>query len=183
MKLILQGEAMNLKPSKYMVFDVESIGLHGEAFAVAWCIVKDGKIESERCLSCDRDSCYGSDIDRDWVDEYVPMIKITHEHRKDMLNEFWQEWVKQSSEGAALVADCCWPVETNFLSDCVRRHLSERKWQGPYPLLDLTSMFFAHNLNWIATGFDLHEHHPLRDARVSAATLIELLERHPFIGT
>lgn len=111
------------------------------------------------------------------------MIKITHEHRKDMLNEFWQEWVKQSSEGAALVADCCWPVETNFLSDCVRRHLSERKWQGPYPLIDLASLVFAHNLNWIATGFDLHEHHPLRDARISAATLIELLERHPFIGT
>ena len=46
---------------KFMVFDVESVGLHGEGFAVAWVVVNiDGEKLDEGCLSCNPTLCNGS---------------------------------------------------------------------------------------------------------------------------
>ena len=78
---------------KFMVFDVESIGLHGEGFAVAWVVVnRDGERLGEGCLSCDPAQCYGTDESRLWVGENVPPLERTSPTKQHLRNTFWHEW-------------------------------------------------------------------------------------------
>lgn len=169
-------------PDKFMVFDVESIGLHGGAFAVAWIVLNsDGRHLDERCLSCDLDQVHGTDEGRLWVAEHVPALKVTNPSPQHMCNQFWLSWRYWSARGAVLVADCAWPVETNFLSFCVALNLPARERQGPYPLYDLESMLYMLGEDPTATSprltGELPEHHPLMDARHSARQLLQCLEK------
>ena len=165
---------------KFMVFDVESIGLHGEAFAVAWVVIdKKGNMIDEGLLSCCPSKAKGSDKNRKWIEENIPTLLITSPTRQHMLNTFWHEWRKWADMGAVLVADCSWPVETNFLTDCIKLNSKEREWQGPYPLYDISSMLMAMGKNPIAINErkaeELPAHHPLMDSRQSARILVECI--------
>lgn len=175
------------------IFDVESIGLHGEAFSVAGGIyptqvdAKDlkGVISGrdEFHFAIDRGSVCGDAYDRAWVDNNVPdaapgyMCSTALELRK----KFWDQMC--SAKDAAddplfIAADCCWPVEANFLSRCVVDHIEGRKFTGPYPLLDISTVAAI-------VGFDEFSdvprndreilHHPLWDVRYSARKLAHCL--------
>ena len=130
----------------------------------------------ENCLSCDPAIAAGDDEDRHWVIQNVPTLPVTHRSLSEMRRDFWNEWRKRSSS-TLLIADCAWPVESNFIAACVADFPSERKSQGPYPLLDIPSVLFGLNrpIN------DCHErlpselpaHHPLHDARQSARIFSE----------
>ena len=168
---------------KFMVFDVESIGLHGEGFAVAWVVVnRDGERLGEGCLSCDPAQCYGTDESRLWVGENVPPLERTSPTKQHLSNTFWHEWRHWADQGAVLVADCAWPVEANFLSACVKLNHDEREWQGPYPLHDLASVLLALGSDALAVTErlpdELPAHHPLMDARQSARQLAACLKGH-----
>lgn len=161
----------------FMVFDVESIGLHGEGFAVAWVVVnRSGDRLGEGCLACPRDLCAGTDESRLWVNENVPSLEVTSPTPQHLRNAFWHEWRHWADQGAVLVADCAWPVEANFLSACVRLNHAEREWQGPYPLHDLASVLLARGADALAVTErmpdELPAHHPLMDARQSARLLL-----------
>lgn len=165
----------------YMIFDVESIGLHGEAFAVAWVVVdRDGRRLDEGCLSCAPDLCTGTDESRAWVSANVPPLVVTSPTNQHLRNEFWHAWRHWAEKGAVLVADCAWPVEANFLSACVRLNHREREWQGPYPLHDLASMLLVEGHDPLATTErqpdELPAHHPMMDARQSARQLLACLK-------
>jgi hypothetical protein len=166
---------------KFMVFDVESIGLHGDGFAVAWVVVnREGERLDEACLSCNPDLCAGADESRIWVSENVPELERTSPTPQHLRNTFWHEWRRWADQGAVLVADCAWPVEANFLSACVRLNHKEREWQGPYPLHDLASVMLVHGADPLAVTFrmpdELPAHHPLMDARQSARQLVQCLK-------
>ena len=168
---------------KFMVFDVESIGLHGEGFAVAWAVVnRDGERLGEGCLSCDPSQCDGTDESRLWVAENVPPLEVTSPTKQHLRNTFWHEWRYWADQGAVLVADCAWPVEANFLSACVKLNHAEREWQGPYPLHDLASVLLAVGADALAVTErlpdELPAHHPLMDARQSARQLAACLKGH-----
>ena len=165
----------------FMVFDVESIGLHGEGFAVAWVVVnRDGERLDEGCLSCDPGLCSGTDESRAWVGENVPALEHTSPTPQHLRNTFWSIWRHWADRGAVLVADCAWPVEANFLSACVKLNHAEREWRGPYPLHDLASVLLALGHNPLAVTErqpdELPAHHPLMDARQSARQLLEALK-------
>lgn len=165
-----------------MVFDVESVGLHGEGFAVAWVVVnRDGERLDEGCLSCDPVGCEGTAEDRAWIAANVPALPRTSPTKQHLRNTFWYVWRHWADQGAALVADCAWPVEANFLSACVRGNRHERTWQGPYPLHDLASVLLAHGVDPLALSERLDDelpaHHPLMDARQSARQLLEYVGR------
>lgn len=171
---------MKYQIDKFMVFDVESIGLHGEGFAVAWVVVsRDGTVLDEGCLSCDPGLCKGDDTNRVWVGENVPALAVTSQTPHHLRNTFWHEWRRWADKGAVLVADCAWPVEANFLSACVRSNHAEREWQGPYPLHDLASVLLALGVDPTETTArlpnELPIHHPLMDARQSARILVKSL--------
>ena len=168
-------------PDKFMVFDVESIGLHGEGFAVAWVVVnRDGDRLGEGCMACDPGQCAGTDKSRQWVAANVPSLEVTSPTPQHLRNTFWHEWRHWADQGAVLVADCAWPVEANFLSACVKLNHAEREWQGPYPLHDLASVLLANGADALAVTDrlpdELPAHHPLMDVRQSARQLLAALK-------
>lgn len=174
---------MNEQPKCYMVFDVESIGLHGDGFAVAWCVLdKNGREIDAGCLSCNPEVASGDSDDREWVSKNVPPLVRTHETLPAMRTHFWSEWLKWKGYGAVLVADCCWPVESRFLAACINDSPRVRKWEGPYPLHDLASMFLMAGMDPTGSHWeesDGRRHDPLNDARQSARMLRQVLLAHP----
>lgn len=164
---------------KFMVFDVESIGLHGEGFAVGWVIIQDGQEVGSGRLTCPPAQASGTNLDRKWVDTNIPPIPITHKHPQDIRDEFWLTWC---ATDCLLVADCPWPVEARFLAACVDDD-SSRYWGGPYPLIDVASVRLAVGMEPLATGLrlpnELPIHDPLADARQSARLLMEALASTP----
>lgn len=159
-----------------MVFDVESIGLHGEAFAVAGAVVGlDGRLQDSFVYAVDRALAAGLETDRVWVDEHVPPIAITHADGRSMRDAFWSRWLDYKArvgDKARLVSYVNWPVETNFLSACVADDPVVRKMAGPYPLYDVATLLAARGLDPLNPGDRIEgettEHDPKCDVRYAA---------------
>lgn len=168
--------------TRYFVFDVESIGLHGEAFAVGGGVyLENGAAQWEFRFATDAASCSGTVEDRKWVNEHVPVIEITHRSARQMRDAFWDQWLKAKAEGALMAVECGWPVEARFLAQCIDDDAEARKWSGPYPLHEIASYLAASGRDPMATYERLPSenpaHDPLADARQSARLLAESLER------
>lgn len=169
-----------MKNTKYMAFDAESIGLHGDAFAIGFTVTDLNRIvHDEEMYSCSRDLCKGQPSDLEWVNENIPPLKITHKTLIEMRNAFWEKWQYWKKQGAMLVTDCGWPVESNLLTACINDNVVERMWEGPLPMLDISSLLFITGKDPIATRprfkSELPVHNPLADARQTARILIDLL--------
>ena len=171
----------------YMVFDVESVGLHGEGWQVGWVVVRldTGEIPQTGLLTChpNRAEAFGSKqqqaTDRRWVAEHchVGDQRFTHSSPADLRRDFWAAWQDWKERGATLAADVCWPVEANFLTACIHEHGDP--WSGPYPLIDIASVRLAVGLDPLATverqPAEMPAHNALADARQSARLLVEAL--------
>jgi hypothetical protein len=169
-----------LLPDLWMVFDCESIGLHGETFAVGYVVVRsEGEELESNCWACYPDEARGNDEGRHWVKENVPTLVRTHTGPKYVRGAFWKAWLGWLNDGSALCADCTWPVEARFLAACVDDNPSARQWEGPYPLYDLASLRLAAGKDPLATeerlSHELPVHNPLADALQSARLLVETL--------
>src|ERR1019366_648579 len=119
----------------YMVFDVESNGLHGQGFSVGWVVVDEHGAELDSGYArCSMVGVY--DL---WVSENVlpALSDLTHLQPHNMRSWFWAKWLEWKYKGALLYADCPWPVEARFLAACVDDAPQEREWQGPYPLMGI----------------------------------------------
>ena len=174
--------------SLYMVFDVESIGLHGEGFAVGWVVVNErGQTLDEGRLCADPTMASGRESCRKWVAENVPPMERSHVSAEGMRLDFWAKWLHWKRQGALLCADVAWPVEARFLSDMIREashfqdnNETEVEFAGPYPLIDISSVRLAKGLDPLADNprnpLELPIHDPLCDARQSARLLIEALK-------
>lgn len=169
----------------YFVFDVESIGLHGEPFAVGWCVV-DGAMDGDHLkeldyglIVIDPALASGMDDDRDWVMTNIPVMPVTHLSMQAMLVDFWSRWLHWKAKGAVMFAECGWPVEAKFLAMCIGAIYPKSKWDGPYPLHEVATMMLAAGMDPMATyertPFEQPKHHPLSDARQSARLLMEAL--------
>lgn len=168
----------------YMVFDVESIGLHGEGFAVGYVVVRsDGERpygQAERRYACRSEMAAGDEVGRRWVSDNCPPIPSTHTTAGLVRDTFWRDWLAWKERGAVLVADCAWPVEARFLAACVDDEPDARAWEGPYPLHELASFMVAAGMDPMATYDrlpDEPQHDPLGDAKQSARLLIEALNK------
>ena len=172
------------------VFDVESVGLHGDAFAVGWCVVDTRGRELDSGFESISSTCArGSDSDRRWVADNVlphlpnPTISASpngepvkdESLRKHLRNRFWVEWMTWKKKGAKLWAECAWPVEARFLAACVDDEPKERKWEGPYPLHEIATVLDRAGMDpmkeYERTGNENPKHHPTADARQSAYLL------------
>lgn len=164
----------------FFVFDVESIGLHGEGFAVAGGVYfETGCKISEFCFSCDRSCADGMRDDREWVDANVPEIEINCSSPKEVRQKFWSAWMEAKAAGSQMAAECLWPVEARFVRDCVMDDMSNRIWDGPYPFFEISSSMQASGMDPMGK-YERHDseqpaHHPLSDARLSARLLSESL--------
>jgi hypothetical protein len=176
-----------------MVFDVESIGLHGEGYAVGWVVLDaDGKELDARREACPPAQARGYESGRNWVRLNCPPLPETRATPADIRKEFWAAWAAWKAKGAALVGDCGWPVEARFLAACVDDVRpttrsgasiaeSPRDFQGPFPLHELATFMLAAGMDRFNRGErrpeELPEHDPLADARQSARLLREALRR------
>jgi hypothetical protein len=165
-------------PKLIMMFDVESVGLHGEGFAVGYVILDSGEEIDKGLYSCPLESAQGNDEDRQWVSENV-MPHLPEPNRRDpkgVRAGFWADWMHWKEQGALLFTDCGWPVEGHFLNACVADDPELRRWNGPYPLFDLSSILLANRENPIGTfprfEDELPVHNPLSDARQSSRVLL-----------
>lgn len=157
----------------YFVFDVESVGLHGEGFAVGFVLVdKEGNQHDCGRFACSYLAAQGSAAGFEWCKANLPPIEITHESPWLVRAAFWRKWQEWHGKGAKMVADCAWPVEARFLAACVDDKPIEREWQGPYPLLDLAPLLAQAGIcptqDHERNAEELPQHDPLCDARQSA---------------
>jgi hypothetical protein len=180
----------------WLVFDVESIGLHGVGFAVGAVVVNpEGRIVDEFYAACPIDRAASSiemtagpwnAEDLDWVRENVKLTHYTHDVPMEVAQAFWNFWARLMIDGEGrrklyMAADVPWPVEANFLRRCVAQNWPESKFQGPYPLIDIASIRLAAGFDPLATepryASELPVHNPLSDAWQSARSLAEALAR------
>lgn len=167
-------------PPYFLVFDVESIGLHGEPFAVGYVVVGSaGNTVEEGLFSCPPEKAQGSRESHQWVKDNCRAFEATHRTPYEVVEAFGAVWLRWKEKKAWLAADCAWPVEANFLEEWVCNALPQREWQGPYPLIDIGSVLFAKGIDPLATHdrlpSELPAHDPLADARQSARLFIECL--------
>lgn len=173
------GQKLTHLPKYFFVFDVESVGLYGEGFAAGYTVLdQKGEEVDAGCFACPSVLADGSDSDRDWINENVPMIEYTNDNPAEVRREFWKAWKYWSSQGASMFAETAFPVETLFLIDCVQE-VPMRKKEAPYPLHDISSVMLSFGMDPKAEYdryiTELPKHNPLADARQSARLLMESL--------
>lgn len=126
--------------NKIVCFDVESNGLHGEAFAVGGVVWTIGNKIPD-------DTIYFAvpvDDPTDWVKANVlpDMKPPTHTRAQYMRNAFW-DWLMQNKTDALVCGDVIYPVEARFLIACQNDDIAAREWDAPYPLYDVSSLLLA----------------------------------------
>lgn len=168
----------------FFIFDVESVGLHGEGFAVAGGVyLANGAVQWEFCYACQVDDAAGYGEDRAWVKANVPVLEITHRQPMGIRDAFWLDWLKAKAQFPDIVmaAECGWPVEARFLIDCIGDKMEDRRWKGPYPLMEIASYMATAGMDPMAkyqrTPSEMPEHNPMMDARLSARLLSEALTK------
>lgn len=161
----------------FMVFDVESIGLHGEGFAVGYVVIdSEGDMLDQGLYACSLAAAVGTEEGYKWVRKNTPELRETHPSPWKVRAAFWRKWTEWRVQGAALVADCAWPVEARFLLQCIADHPVANEGWGPYPLHELASILLAKGYDPTAdygrlNEMELPKHNPLADAMQSARVL------------
>ncbi len=180
---------MNLSEIPILVIDVESIGLQGEGYAVAGAVYINKEEKEFFCYSCNPLSVREeSSAARKWCNENIPSIQFTHIGPKDLRNGFCNMWeaLKIRYPGIIMAAECGWPVEANFLSQCVTLSSSDGRklfdsFSGPYPLHDISSFMLLAGMDPMKTydrlPNELPKHDPLADVRQSARLMYEAFTR------
>jgi hypothetical protein len=160
-----------------MVMDVESIGLHGQGFCVAWAVVNphSGELLEEGYIGCPSFKALGTDEGREWVfhnvDPHLPPPNA--DSVEEVCNRFWDVWMKWRGS-TELYAQCGWPVEARFLIACVDLDLANRGWKGPFPLRDIADYTdaVAREVESGRLPNELPAHNPINDVRRSARILM-----------
>ncbi len=168
--------------TKLLCFDLETNGLHGEAFAVGAVVMGvDGKIYDEFTGRC---AVIGN-VDS-WVEQNVlPAIAdmpISHASYKDLREDFWKWYLLAEPKSDYVLVSNGYPVEYRFLLKCQEENIEERYWQHPFPILDLASLLLQAGIEptdrnkligRIIESGGYSRHHPLHDAKVSALAAYE----------
>lgn len=173
------------KDSKLLCFDLETNGLHGQAFAIGAVVIDGhGKVHDEFTARCK----LTNEVD-EWVQANVlPAIEdmqTTHGDYAAMHEAFWRWYTKTEPEVDYVLVSNGYPVEYKFLLDCQAADLEERYWQHPFPILDLSSILLAKGLltesskskiiSSILSEHKFRPHHPLHDAKVTALAAFSAL--------
>jgi hypothetical protein len=170
---------------KLLSFDVESNGLHGEAFAVGAVLVDaKGEVTEEFQARCP----LPGKIDP-WVVEHVlpPMKDMpqTHHDEPSMRADFWKWYLAAKAKADYVLACNPYPVEARFLIACQNDDMKHRYFEHPFPLLDLGTLYVKAGVRTgeqrdalvaeASAGEQNLEHHPHFDAWVAARVALKLL--------
>jgi hypothetical protein len=161
------------------VFDVESIGLHGQHFAVAGGVFIEGRPVREFLYACPRAIAVGQPLDRKWINENIPDFGVNFDSPEEVgcFFSFFLDDMKREYPTLQIAAECAYPVETRFLAYCLDS-VSGLPFTI-YPLHEIASFMAAAGMDPMATydrlPNELPKHDPRADARQSARLLHEAL--------
>ena len=167
---VFVGEEM--KKNLFFV-DAETDGLYGPVLSIAVIITNFEGCELERHYWGIQKAQL--QIKSEWVQQNVVPIMGEYEpcrSEKDMLDRFWKIWAKYH-DSAYAVADVSYPVECTVFHRCILENAEERGPEGPFPLLDLSSILIAKGIDPLAERrqlVDMQEkkmHNALTDVKVS----------------
>ncbi len=168
-----------------LCFDVESNGLHGDAFSVAGVLIdSDHQILSQFVSRC---PIIGP-VDT-WVSENVlgPMkdIAISAPDALTMRNQFWLWYLAAKAQAQIIVAANPYPVEARFLIDCQNDDMPGRGFDHPFPFYDLSSMLYTMGyttpskrrayVEKAVRGLSGDPHNPLWDAKATAMAAMQAI--------
>lgn len=172
--------------TKFLCFDLESNGLHGQAFAIGALVIDaTGKVYDQFMARIR----VTKKMD-EWVKEnVVPVIDdmpITHKTYPEMCEDFWQWFVAAQEISDYVLVSNGYPVEYRFLLDCQGADIDERYWQHPFPIIDLSSLLLplgelkdaskSKLMAKVQKQHDFRPHHPLDDAKATILVAFEALK-------
>ena len=171
--------------TKFLSFDLETNGLHGEAFAIGAVLVNSkGEVLDKFTARCP----INGNVD-EWVKVNVlPAIenmRQTHDHAKSLRSDFWEWYLKTEPQSDYVLVSNGYPVEYRFLMQCQEDDLDNRYWDHPFPILDLTSILLAtgHDpssksqlITRIIREGNFARHNPLDDATIAARAALTALK-------
>jgi hypothetical protein len=144
---ILFKEEVKQEGLYYFSVDVESVGLYGYPFAVAYIIFnKNGVIVDKHLEYCPIDTEKSLKSDVEWIKtnvlHYFKNVEYTCGDVGELYKKFWDNWIRAKNryEEIIMIGDVIYPVETNFISQCVTLDLNNRQFKGPYPFCDISSI-------------------------------------------
>jgi hypothetical protein len=163
--------------TKLLSFDLETNGLHGQAFAIGALVIDaSSKVYDEFTARIPVEG----ELDA-WVAHNVlPSLDdmpVTHKSYKELRDAFWRWYIIAEPNSDYVLVDNGYPVEYRFLLDCQGDDIHGRYWQHPFPCIDLSSLLLT--LGGETTKKQLQSevaakqgpfrpHHPLDDAQLSA---------------
>ena len=171
---------------KVLCFDIESNGLHGEAFAVAGILMNSKReIISQFTSRCP----IVGPVD-EWVAANVlgPMEDMpdTAPDARTMRDAFWEWYMEVKSSADMIVAANPYPVEARFLIACQNDDMAAREFDHPFPYYDLSSLLYSHGYKTPAKRRDFvkkavqdatgDSHNPLWDATATAMAALSASE-------
>jgi hypothetical protein len=175
---------MNMKKNIFM-FDVEATSLYGKGFAVAAIITtqKGEIIETFEMMAFEN----LQDCDSWVVKNVLPGLSgMPLVSSREALRTHFFDFYKRHKEDCEIWADCCYPVEVKFLMDIVKDRKEQRKFDMPYPLMDVSTIvdinidraaeYENDNAGWVAQDpatRKLKNHNPLDDCKASLHCLIK----------
>ncbi|MBR4341114.1 MAG: hypothetical protein IKP88_00125 [Lachnospiraceae bacterium] len=145
----MTGETLNptdknvIAGKKIMFVDAEVDGLYGDFLSVG-AIVCDESGNELNVFDHYR-NIEESEISDPWVRQFVfPYMKTgcPEENENALLHSFWDFYCKYK-DNSMIIADVPYPVECRLFEKCVRMDFEKRFFEGPYPLMDLSSMLYA----------------------------------------
>lgn len=175
-----QSKMPNLsKQTKILSFDLETNGLHGEAFAIGAIVMDgEGRVHDEFSARCR----LTSRVD-DWVkDNVLPAIAdmpITHSTYEELREAFWEWYLKAEVRADYVLVNNGYPVEYRFLLDCQNANIEERYWDHPFPILELSSILLMTNQSsaslrkQVDPEYGHKLHHPLEDSKLAIKIAFE----------
>ena len=181
---------------------MESVGLAGDGFAVGWVAFDGARQIDEGLAATPANMVPGSALGREWINANIPE-RVRNPHPTDPIyrlsaqsvrQTFWDKWQSFGGRAIELWGDTIWPVEARFLIQTIddsRTNESyivdggywtgavvRREMDGPYPLLDICTLFricVARNTLFGKDAPPIEPHNPLEDARASARKLFRCL--------
>lgn len=161
-------------PDRLISIDAECNGLAGRAFAVAMTL-SDSTGELDHVVY----RCPIGDVTvNPWVaDNVLPVITDapeTHANYPYLLADLEEKIAGWGGRDTRMIAHVAWPVEARLLLDV---YSGEGVWDGPYPLVDVSSVLLARGHDPLSVDDYLRTHdiplppgsphHPLYDARAA----------------
>ena len=182
------------KKPRVLAIDCEATSLHGPVFAVGAVLLGE---DWRKPLATIGLRCPPQRGPSTWVNEnVVPKIEHLTEapSAQGMMDAFWEFFAK-NREGAIIVADVPWPVETRFLSDVINNkgeimYDEGRGKLAPYPLYDLATILASLGIDpdvdrekYLTEDFFTlglgGKHNPVYDAAVTAVVSLRILMERP----